>query len=300
MTWQTVTTIHPSGGWQLTEPVEGEFFRLAHVTSDLPTEYFRAEVAQVEMNGDVRFDVFDLQEIEASAESQIIQLPKPACFSERRIAIRSLRDEVQLPPYGRPYSWAVAIEVSDAVSGGGSSEPPAPTTKELTFNSSGDANGLLYWLGTGKSSGPWQNPFTAGFVQISQSSAYSSAHDTPQNLCDRQPNETPASSNIANSYFEFDFNGLEIKPNHYSIRGRDAGANHPRNWRLLGSTSGETWAVIDEQTSNGAVTQNAWFSTAIASDTFYKKFRFQQTGPSSSGDQVLTLGEIEFYGTVKL
>lgn len=123
MVWTNAGVIHPSRNWQYTNVVEGEFFRLSHNYSDLPTEYFQAELTQIEEDEDGAITTFGYQLIEASPTSEVIRLTKPECFSNRKIAIRQLSRDVDLPPAGRVYSWAIGLEVFDP---NGAPPPPPP------------------------------------------------------------------------------------------------------------------------------------------------------------------------------
>lgn len=121
MVWTNAGVINPSRNWQYTNVVEGDLFRLSHNYSDLPTEYFQAELTQIEEDEDGSITTFGYQVIEASPTSEVIQLIKPACFSNRKIAIRQLSRDVDLPPAGRVYSWAIGIEAYDP-----NEAPPPP------------------------------------------------------------------------------------------------------------------------------------------------------------------------------
>lgn len=135
MTWQEVGIINPSRNWQLTENVEGEFFRLTHQYSDLPTEYYQAELVQVEEDEQGAITTFGYQVIEASPTGEVIRLTKPECFSNRKIAIRQLSREVDLPPVGRVYSWAIGVErwVANANTGGGDTPTTRFSTNQATL-----------------------------------------------------------------------------------------------------------------------------------------------------------------------
>lgn len=131
MVWTNAGVISPSRNWQYTNVVEGEFFRLSHNYSDLPTEYFQAELTQIEEGEDGEITTFGHQVIEASPTSEVIQLTKPACFSNRKIAIRQLSRDVDLPPAGRVYSWAIGIEAYDPTE----APPPPPPPPETPIAS---------------------------------------------------------------------------------------------------------------------------------------------------------------------
>lgn len=300
MAWNPVGLLIPETDWKFSEPVEGDYFQLEHITSDLPYEYFKGEICQGEIDEDGTIRIFDAQPLDTQKELDVVKLKKPPIFTERRIGIRRNRENTNTPPSSKPLVWEINVSVSDVVDGGTETPPAEPTTKDLTIEFPGDAKGFLYWLGTAKGTSPWENPNSAGYIVVSQSSAYSGGNNQPGLLCNRQADNAAATADTANSYFDFDFKNNEIKPNHYCLRGREYYANHPRNWKLLWSQDGETWDELDNQTNNPTITQGVWFDGAITATQFYKRCRLQMTGPDSNGSQILSLAEVEFYGTVKL
>ncbi len=119
-------------------------------------------------------------------------------------------------------------------------------------------------------------------------------------LVDRAANDAIATANIANSFLIIDLKTRKLQPNYYSIRARNFNANHLKNWKFQASNDYATWIDLDTRALATALTSNQWFSAPInGQTTAYRFFRLLQTGLSSSADNVLTLGEIEMYGTLQ-
>lgn len=178
---------------------------------------------------------------------------------------------------------------------GGSSPPASSTAKTLTYVSDGDANGVCYWIGTNYGAEVWQNPHTAKRLICSISSSFD-GNDPPGNLVDRQPSDRPATQNIAGSSMVLDLLESKLKCNRYSIRGRNFDSYHLRNWKVLVGNNLSNLIEIDSQSNNSVINQNIWFSKAVLSPDFYRYIKIEQTGVNSSGDNLMSLGEWEFYG----
>ncbi|MBH8561647.1 hypothetical protein I8748_05545 [Nostoc sp. CENA67] len=170
----------------------------------------------------------------------------------------------------------------------------------FTYSSNGDANGIFYWLGTYGTGSGWLNPYTAGLVGITGSSYYdgSASNSDVSQLVNRVDGNGFASQNIANSWLKIDLKQRKLKPSYYSIRARQFNANLIKNWKFQGSNDDSNWTDLDSKT-NQSVVASQWFSLSVTSSTFYRLFRILQMGVSSSSDNILTLGEIELYGTLQ-
>lgn len=352
MTWTNVQTISPTFDWQFTEPIEGTFFRFKH--TEAPNNAVFA-VAQVEILNN-QMQMFSVQMLTTEKGiDDILELPLPGCFAERRIAVRrlpsqpTLEEEVRrifLPGYLQypeedlkiinRSEWKIQIESSDFAapelsvdlspiqtqlneistkidnlqsSGSSTGDPPSPitpsnggttTTKQLTYVSNGDANGVCYWLGTNYGQQPWTNPHEAGRLTVSMSSFYSSGYNHPHTLVSRSVEDKSATSNIPNSWMALDLgSNNKLICNYYSLQGDGSGSEHPRNWKLQGSNDQNTWSDLDTQTNNSAISGSSWFSGSVSTtDEAYRYFRILQTGTNDIGNYVLSFTEWEFYGTL--
>lgn len=131
MAWTQIKTISLSSSWQYTNPVEGEFFRLKHTGAPAGGLF---AIAQAEFNEDNTVNLADVLSLEQGRELDLVRLPKPESFTNRRIAIKRLSQspsleselrrllkstlfESQLISLRRSGSaWSVAIESSDYAS----------------------------------------------------------------------------------------------------------------------------------------------------------------------------------------
>ena len=170
------------------------------------------------------------------------------------------------------------------------------TNTVLTFASSGDTNGICYWLGA--KNGSWTNPHTSGQLQVSASSFGGSGK--PEQIVDRQGGYALYTNNAANSWFSVNFNTYKIQPNYYTIRHDNETGYYLRNWKLQGSNDNINWTDLDTKVNNTTINApDGWGAFPISGiNVFYKILRILQTGPTSTNDNYLVIGELEFYGEV--
>lgn len=131
MAWTSLASILLRPDWQYTDPVSGTFFRLKHTGAPYGGLF---AIGQAEFNTDNSINLIDVQFLETGQvqEYDVLRLPKPNCFGDRRIAIRriisnpSLESELRRllnvnlfksSPAARSPSvstWTTSIEVSDS------------------------------------------------------------------------------------------------------------------------------------------------------------------------------------------
>lgn len=189
-----------------------------------------------------------------------------------------------------------------------SSEPtPLTNTKELTYASNGDTNGLFYWIGTNYGQGAWANPFTSGQIAIVPSSSTIS----PSLLVNRAGGQSWYTSNAANSFVVFDTgNKRSLLIKTLLLRHDNESAYFLRNFKLQGSNdvasndlagiNAATWADLLAKTNDTTINApEAWGNFPIAGITQdYRWFKLLQPDINSSSDNYLVLGEAELYGTL--
>ncbi|MEH2118727.1 hypothetical protein [Nostoc sp.] len=100
--------------------------------------------------------------------------------------------------------------LADLSSAGGGS---TTNGHQLTFASSGDANGVFYYLGTNKGSTVWANPAGINFTV----SASSTENGSVVSLTNRYNSEF-YTANQANQWVSFGLNNSTLKCNYYSIK----------------------------------------------------------------------------------
>ena len=174
------------------------------------------------------------------------------------------------------------------------------SSKILAYSSDGDTNGVFYWLGTSGGTQSWENPHTAGRIDISINSYFDSTFSNPAAAVDRVAN-TITNGGDAPGWFKADLKNNKLIVSAYSIRGRtdQFNNNHLRTWQLQGSNDNSNWTVLDSQTNNSTINAGTWFTMILSQSTeAYRYLRLYQPGAASDGEAFITMGEWEFYGTL--
>jgi len=208
-------------------------------------------------------------------------------------ALTSLTDDCKILVWDAVSQSSRTVKLSILKAYLGTSTTPTTTTKQLTFSSSGDTNGLAYFLGTNKGVATWQNPNGNGLVM----SASSIASGTLASLLDRQASEF-YTGNATDSWVKLAITSGSLKCNYYSIRNRNNVDHYLRSWKLQGSNNDSTWVDLNTQTGNTTLNSaSQWLSIPVVSNTYYNFFRLLMTGANSAGYYYMCLGELELYGT---
>lgn len=182
----------------------------------------------------------------------------------------------------------------------------------LTYVGDGDANGLVYFLGTQGLVTLFTNPSNSGFFPTLESSILSGYNTPASMLFNRELQATPAhTDNAPNQWFAFATPSHPISIETYTIRARlDIGVSHsPRSWVLEGSNTlasftiadinSATWIVIDQKFNDATLNSaGKYYTIPTTPSVFFKYLRFRQTGVSSLGSNLLVMGAIEFYGRI--
>lgn len=198
---------------------------------------------------------------------------------------------MQNPATGETYN----IKRSDFLSGL-SSGSSTPTNTILTFSSSGDANGICYWLGA--KSGTWSNPHTGGLLEVFVSSLQAGSF---AQIVDRSAGVPMYSYNVASSWMGVNFKNYKIKPSYYSIRHDNEVGYYLRSWKLQGSNdTGSTWVDLDIRSNDTTISSpDGWGSFPVAAaGAFFRILRVISTGVDSSETNYFCIGELEFCGEV--
>ncbi|PHM05790.1 hypothetical protein [Nostoc sp. 'Peltigera malacea cyanobiont' DB3992] len=173
-----------------------------------------------------------------------------------------------------------------------SSSPTTSASIDLTFLSSGDSQGVLYYIGSSRKTQPWSNPINKG-VEITASSVGSGAVSL---LLDRQDNEF-YTGNSPDSWIKINLFASRLQCSYYSLRNRNRDDHFLRNWKLQGSNNDIDWIDLDIQNNNTSLNApSQWLSLPVSSNAAYSIFRLLETGLNSLSYYYLCLGEIELYG----
>lgn len=179
---------------------------------------------------------------------------------------------------------------------------PVTLDHECRFTGDFDTNGALYWIGTNGGTEAYQNPHTAGRVQVQWSSV--SKGNVEDFVAHASPNRSAYTRNTANSWMQVDLGAnRRVVVNHYCLRSDEqTNCCKLRNWRLEGSLDGTAWTALRTHANDSGLAFTA-FSTAnwaVPGQTQgYRFFRIVQYGKCSSGCNNLLCAGIEFYGVLQ-
>lgn len=88
MSWQTISAIQVTDIWQFTAPTQGSLFRLKHSLLGTAHSFISGWVCQANFTDDDKVQIYQPQKIFPESEFTILEFLLPACFSERRIAVK--------------------------------------------------------------------------------------------------------------------------------------------------------------------------------------------------------------------
>ena len=211
---------------------------------------------------------------------------------------------------------ALKLQFSDGTSwltvatGAAAPSAPPPASVTLTYDSDGDVNGVVYWLGTRAGAFAPPVPDTAQAtsavgteLRMDASSVYPDPSFTLRNAVNRGANNNAfESQDVSGSWIRLDFLSRKLKPNRYSVRARPDSANwFLRSWVLEGSNDASAWTALDTRVNDTTINaQGAWGTFTCVATEFYKYIRLRQTGVTAQGSHFLAIGEIELYGQLTL
>jgi hypothetical protein len=142
------------------------------------------------------------------------------------------------------------------------------------------------------------NVHDRGIVTITSSSVYSDNDKYhPQNAANLRTSDFFRSKKTPSQWICWDFNGLRIRPTHYSIRRVKEG--NPKTWIVEGSLEGSVWTELDRHTNSESLNGHELIvSFLIARPIVCRMIRLRQTGPTHRNDHMLTLCCVEFHGVL--
>ncbi len=179
--------------------------------------------------------------------------------------------------------------------------PTLPAT--IPFDTAPGYDGIINWLGTNGFRAGFLNPSTRPVIrsitatQSTDQDATRTADKALDQLIDSDYRSIHT-TNVAGSWWKIDLGTRRVEVDHYGLRGREDSGQLLRNWKLQGSNDDSTWTDLDTQTSNASITAGTWFDGSVANATSWRYLRILQTGVNSSGQNYLTLGGFEVWGTI--
>jgi hypothetical protein len=205
---------------------------------------------------------------------------------------------LQISDGSKWYSVSDGLEVKDY-------SPPVV----LTYQSSGDTNGLIYYLGATLPGAAFACPVPQTVGQLILNGPYlttqvSTNFTTGTNsflAIDRvagtggwQPNNVPG------SWFMLDLLNRVMCPNKFIWRQKsDSSGNAVRNFVLEGSNNAAAWNTMYQLTNGPSMAANAWATADFPEPSIaYRYLRIRQTGLDNSSANQHHIAEMEFYGTL--
>jgi hypothetical protein len=183
------------------------------------------------------------------------------------------------------------------------SETKVRGLKRFSFAKSMDKNGLLFFLGTRNRQGTsaWENPAVNGSVKVKVHPGMEIGQ--PADFLSRDPVYVLSRSN-AEAYFQVDLGRHTFKPSQYTLRAASGsgGGHYLRSFVFKGSKNGQDWQTLDARTDdnkiNGAYAVHTYQIDRC--QNFYRFFRVQLTGRTSSRKNCLCISNFEIYGQLPL
>jgi hypothetical protein len=143
------------------------------------------------------------------------------------------------------------------------------------------------------------NVHTCGLVSITASGNHS---NQCHQVVDYNWGQYWISSEVQNSWIQFDFKNRQISMTNYTIRSDRNTAHHLMQWSVAGSNDEKSWTILDQRNTqdlNGANIVKSFACESVHSSTSSFRFvRLTQTGPSSHNYNYLQLSNLEFFGRI--
>lgn len=180
------------------------------------------------------------------------------------------------------------------------------TSTTRPYSSSG-YNGLMDWLGKGKSDGgAWQHPATSrGYVTCSTHTEYSGSFAV-ENVFAQSASTCWHSKDTTDlvktaQELRFDFGDGRIVPTHFAMQARNPYECVPSEFRLVASADGVEWDELLHESGLTAGGDGSWQDFAItgADASGYRFFHFliPHDDVSVTSYAWHSIGEFEFYGS---
>ena len=204
---------------------------------------------------------------------------------------------------------------------------PAVFKEVFQFTAPFDCNGLLFWLGTGKTgvAAQYENPHQRGEVNVTASTSQGSLHIFVSQTAD---GSFCITHNRVHSWICVDIGKRYLEPTYYCLRTAKGDTWKLRNWELQGRPSkSDKWTVLSKHRNCTDLAPSS-FSVAhwpiniksygvstcrstsdspgskVSGDVegggsvhkAFRYFRILQKGVNSSGDNFLVCNGIELYG----
>jgi hypothetical protein len=170
-----------------------------------------------------------------------------------------------------------------------SSKPQkSPSRVEIPLKADKSLDGIISYL-TKKHGGNVQEK---GIVTITSKSVYDSDYAL-KNAADFPSDSRFFSKSEPGQWICWDFREMRVRPTHYTIK-----TQYLKSWVVEGSLDGTSWTEIDRQTDNQDFADWNRASFAVLNQAEFRFIRLTQTDKTHRGQDYLSLGAVEFFGTL--
>jgi hypothetical protein len=136
-----------------------------------------------------------------------------------------------------------------------------------------------------------------GAVTIIGSTTSSSCY--PKNSADLTTDACFESYSAPNQWFCYAFNGVPVKPTHYSVKTYSSWNEHMKNWVLQGLNDNDSWIMLDAQSNNDELNGTSRIATfSVSSPQTVRMVRISQIGKTHSHNDYLILSVFELFGSL--
>ena len=140
------------------------------------------------------------------------------------------------------------------------------------------------------------NLHMSGTIRVTSSGSSHLSTKQPHEIINPTGRGDWISNNAPNAFFQIDFRSYLLLPTHYSISFYSMKKdNRMKSWTMQGSLDGASWFCLDEFRLNKHF-DSSQISCRMFSDVPVRFVRLKLIGKNSSGNNVLTLHQIEFFG----
>ncbi|KAK8875656.1 hypothetical protein M9Y10_005830 [Tritrichomonas musculus] len=140
------------------------------------------------------------------------------------------------------------------------------------------------------------NLHMAGVIRVTSSGSSHLSTKQPHEIINPTGRGDWISNNAPNAFLQIDFRSYLFHPTYYSLSFYSMKKdNRIKSWVMQGSVDGSSWFCLDEVRLNRRF-DSSQISCAMFSDIPVRFVRICQIGKNLSGNNVLSLHQIEFFG----
>jgi len=173
-------------------------------------------------------------------------------------------------------------------------------SREFTFASHHDGNGIVFFMGLNRKEGKWYNPVDTRKLRVIASSLDSG---TLPMTVDQEFNELLfASKDEYPSWVVFDFLECSVRPTYYSLAHKGTLQAFMRSWKFEGSNDGAVWDTLCIHTNDASLSKpNTVASWAVKTNMAFRYLRILlEQGGNAEGTSALMFNAFEVYGEFRI